>query len=127
MADSATLLSLSDHIHLVLIKTDPSGDTTLIGSHFLTWRDILSSANGRLACSVEINGVGAEAKVPMGILDIKFEIIPRLSQVNEYSSTAILVLTNFLRDVHVLHYDWLRAGQFITIFYLHCNASLGFP
>lgn len=117
MADSATLLSLSDHIHLVLIKTDPSGDTTLIGSHFLTWRDILSSANGRLACSVEINGVGAEAKVPMGILDIKFEIIPRLSQVNEYSSTAILVLTNFLRDVHVLHYDWLRAGQFITIFF----------
>jgi len=81
MADSATLLSLSDHIHLVLIKTDPSGDTTLIGSHFLTWRDILSSANGRLACSVEINGVGAEAKVPMGILDTKFEIIPRLSQI----------------------------------------------
>lgn len=82
MADSATLLSLSDNIHLVLIKTDPSGDTTLIGSHFLLWRDILSSTNGRLACTVEINGVGAEAKVPMGILEIKFEIIPRFSQVN---------------------------------------------
>ena len=89
MSDSATLLSLSDHIHLVLIKTDPSGDTTLIGSHFLTWRDILSSANGRLVFSVEINGVGAEAKVPMGILDIKFEIIPRLSQVKVHSNMAI--------------------------------------
>ena len=90
MADSATLLSLSDHIHLVLIKTDPSGDTTLVGSHFLTWRDILSSANGRMACSVEINGVGAEAKVPMGILDIKFEIIPRLSQVKVHSSIGYI-------------------------------------
>ena len=81
MADAATLLSISDYIHLVLIKTDPSGDTTLIGSHFLPWRDILSAANGRLTSAVEINGVGAEAKVPMGILEIKFEIIPRLSQV----------------------------------------------
>lgn len=81
MADAATLLSISDYIHLVLIKTDPSGDTTLIGSHFLPWRDILSAANGRLTSAVEINGVGAEAKVPMGILEIKFEIIPRLSQI----------------------------------------------
>ncbi|CAH3025955.1 unnamed protein product [Porites evermanni] len=81
MADTAALLSLSDNIHLVLIKTDPSGDTTLIASHFLAWRDILSSSNGRLTCSVEINGVGAEAKVPMGILEVKFEIIPRFSQI----------------------------------------------
>lgn len=81
MADSATLLSVSDSIHLVLIKTDPSGDTTLVGSHFLTWRDVLSVATGRMTCPVEINGVGTEAKVPMGILEIKFEIIPRLSQV----------------------------------------------
>jgi len=81
MADSATLLSLSDNIHLVLIKTDPSGDTTLVGSHFLTWRDVLSVATGRMTCPVEINGVGTEAKVPMGILEIKFEIIPRLSQI----------------------------------------------
>lgn len=81
MADAATLLSISDYIHLVLIKTDPSGDTTLIGSHFLPWRDILAAANGRLTSAVEINGVGAEAKVPMGILEIKFEIIPRLSQI----------------------------------------------
>ncbi|PFX21677.1 Centrosomal protein of 76 kDa [Stylophora pistillata] len=81
MADAATLLSISDYIHLVLIKTDPSGDTTLIGSHFLPWRDILSAANGRLTSAVEINGVGAEAKVPMGIVEIKFEIIPRLSQI----------------------------------------------
>lgn len=84
MADAATLLSISDYIHLVLIKTDPSGDTTLIGSHFLPWRDILSAANGRLTSAVEINGVGAEAKVPMGIVEIKFEIIPRLSQVRLY-------------------------------------------
>ena len=91
MADPATLLSLSDHIHLVLIKTDPAGDTTLIGSHFLTWRDILSSTTGRLTCPVEINGVGAEAKVPMGILEIKFEMIPRLSQVIHFIKFVLFI------------------------------------
>lgn len=98
MADSATLLSLSDNIHLVLIKTDLSGDTTLIGSHFLEWRDILASTNGRLACPVEINGVGTEAKVPMGILEIKFEIIPRLSQVLKY----IEDITRWYEDMNFL-------------------------
>jgi centrosomal protein CEP76 len=81
MADTATILSMSDTIHIVLIKTDPSGDTTLVGSHYLHWRNVLFSSSGRLTRPLEINGVGTESKVPVGILEIKFEMIPRLTQV----------------------------------------------
>lgn len=45
-----------------------------------------------MTCPVEINGVGTEAKVPMGILEIKFEIIPRLSQV--YICKYLVLLLN---------------------------------
>ena len=78
------LLSLGNNIHLVLIKTDRSGESHLLGSHYLEWRGILSSPNGQIRNAVEINGVGAESKVPVGIIDIKMDLIPRLSQVCKY-------------------------------------------
>ncbi len=36
MADATTMLSICDPVHMVLIKTDTSGDTTLILLIFLT-------------------------------------------------------------------------------------------
>lgn len=78
------LLASTDKIHIVLIKTDPSGDAHLLGSHFLEWRVILCSPGGRVRNSIELNGVGAEAKVPIGIIDIRMDLIPRLSQVCKY-------------------------------------------
>ena len=82
MADASSLLALPDLIHLVLIKTSPTGDTTLVASHHLPWRNILAATHGRQSCSVEMNGIGTEAKVPVGILEVKFEVIPRFSQVS---------------------------------------------
>ena len=81
MADAVTLLSVADQIHILLIKTSPSGERTLVGSHNLKWRTILAAEGGCLRNSIEINGVGTEAKVPVGVLDMKLEIIPRLVQV----------------------------------------------
>ncbi|XP_043923127.1 centrosomal protein of 76 kDa [Protopterus annectens] len=81
MADATTLLSICDPIHMVLIKHDPSGETTLLASHFLEWRSVLSSPDGKISTAVELLGVGAESKVPVGVLNIKLELYPRLNQI----------------------------------------------
>ena len=79
--DAPTLLSITDKIHLVLVKTDPTGESWLLGSHYLEWRGILCSSSSRVRNSIEINGVGAESNVPIGILDIRMDLIPKLTQV----------------------------------------------
>lgn len=80
MADSTTMLSISDPIHMVLIKTDIFGETTLVASYFLEWRSVLGSETGVTSLTVELMGVGTESKVSVGILNIKLEMYPPLSQ-----------------------------------------------
>ncbi|XP_017555926.1 centrosomal protein of 76 kDa [Pygocentrus nattereri] len=81
MADATTMLSICDPVHMVLIKTDTSGDTTLISSYFLDWRSVLSAPNGKTGVSVELLGVGSECKVPTGVLNLKLEMYPPLSEI----------------------------------------------
>ncbi|KAF4103509.1 hypothetical protein G5714_016392 [Onychostoma macrolepis] len=59
MADATTMLSICDPVHMVLIKTDTSGDTTLISSYFVDWRRVLSAPNGKTGVSAELLGVGS--------------------------------------------------------------------
>ncbi|ERE86154.1 centrosomal protein [Cricetulus griseus] len=80
MADSTTMLSISDPIHMVLIKIDIFGETTLVASYFLEWRSVLGSENGVTNLTVELMGVGTESKVSVGILNIKLEMYPPLNQ-----------------------------------------------
>ena len=79
--DTRNLLSFNNKIHLVIIRKDPSGETFLVGSHFIEWRGILCSSSGRITNSIEVNGVGPESNVPVGILDIRIDLMPRLPQV----------------------------------------------
>lgn len=58
MADATTMLSICDPVHMVLIRTDTAGDTTLISSYFLDWRSVLSAPSGKTSVSVELLGVG---------------------------------------------------------------------
>lgn len=62
MADVTTMLSICDPVHLVLIKTDTSSETTLVSSYFLDWRVVLSSLSGKTCFAVELMGVGEEAE-----------------------------------------------------------------
>nr|XP_006636031.1 PREDICTED: centrosomal protein of 76 kDa [Lepisosteus oculatus] len=80
MADATTMLSVSDPVHMVLIKTDTSSETLLVSSYFLDWRSVLSSPNGRTTLAVELLGVGSESKVPVGVLNIKLELYPQLTE-----------------------------------------------
>lgn len=80
MADSTTMLSISDPVHMVLIKTDIFAETTLVASYFLEWRSVLGSENGVTNLTVELMGVGTESKVSVGILNIKLEMYPPLNQ-----------------------------------------------
>nr|XP_005996579.2 PREDICTED: centrosomal protein of 76 kDa isoform X1 [Latimeria chalumnae] len=80
MADATTMLSICDPVHMVLIKTDTSSETTLVASHFLEWRSVLSSPDGKTSIAMELLGVGTESKVPVGVLNVKLELYPRLNQ-----------------------------------------------
>lgn len=58
MAGNSVMLSLCDPIHLVLIKTEPTGETSLVSSNFLEWRQVLSAPNSRCTRTIEFMGVG---------------------------------------------------------------------
>lgn len=59
MADPAGMLSLSDPVHMVLVKTDATGDTTLVSSHFFEWRPVLTASQSNMKISVELKGIGS--------------------------------------------------------------------
>ncbi|XP_068998212.1 centrosomal protein of 76 kDa isoform X2 [Embiotoca jacksoni] len=76
MADVSAMLSMCDPVHLVLIKTDTSGETALVSSYFLDWRNVLSSPSGKTCSAVELMGVGSECKLPAGVLTVSVELYP---------------------------------------------------
>jgi len=76
MADTQKLLSISDPIEVVLTKHDADGTVTLVSSHSIEWRNVLTACNSYVASSIELMGVGTECKVPAGIIDIRLELIP---------------------------------------------------
>lgn len=62
MVDATTMLSICDPVHMVLIKTDTFGETTLVASYFLEWRSVLAAENGIANVAVELLGVGKDEK-----------------------------------------------------------------
>ena len=58
MADNTGLLSLSDTCHMVLVKQESTGETTIISSYFLDWRPALAAPNMRCTMTVEMMGTG---------------------------------------------------------------------
>ncbi|XP_052230366.1 centrosomal protein of 76 kDa-like [Dreissena polymorpha] len=80
MADPTTMLSICDPIHIVLVKTDGLGETTLVSSHFLEWRPVLTNSSSRLATALELKGTGSENNVAAGVIDIQVELFPKTKQ-----------------------------------------------
>ncbi|TNN39244.1 Centrosomal protein [Liparis tanakae] len=80
MPDATSMLSLCDPVHLVLIRTDTSGETALVSSYFLDWRAVLGAPGGKTCFAVELMGVGSECKVPAGVLTVSLELLPPLTE-----------------------------------------------
>lgn len=58
MADTPSMLSICDQIHIVLIRTTAMGEMTLVSSNFFEWRPLLASKTGHLNVSIELKGIG---------------------------------------------------------------------
>ncbi|XP_019380599.1 PREDICTED: centrosomal protein of 76 kDa isoform X2 [Gavialis gangeticus] len=81
MMDATTMLSICDPVHMVLIKTDMFGETSLVASYFLEWRSALVAENRIINIAVELLGVGTESKVSVGVLNIRLEMYPQLNKI----------------------------------------------
>ncbi|XP_025060538.1 centrosomal protein of 76 kDa isoform X2 [Alligator sinensis] len=79
MMDATTMLSICDPVHMVLIKTDMFGETSLVASYFLEWRSVLVAENRITNIAVELLGV--ESKVSVGVLNIRLEMYPQLNKI----------------------------------------------
>ena len=58
MADSETLLSICDRVHIVLTRKDTLGEIHLVSSHFLEWRQVLCAPANKTNRILELNGIG---------------------------------------------------------------------
>ena len=58
MADSGTLMSISDPVHLVLIRSEPTGESHIVSSHYFEWRPVLAAPFNKCSMSVELTGIG---------------------------------------------------------------------
>ena len=103
MADSAALMSISDPVHFVLIRSEPTGENHIVSSHYFEWRPVLAAPFSKCSMSIELTGIGAkpfsvehvgfvqtslmdvfvgsESKVPVGVLEVKLELTPKLADV----------------------------------------------
>ena len=73
-------LSISELVQLALTRTNHRGEVDLVGTCALAWRRVLCEDSGQLSLSLELNGVGPEAKICPGILDIQVNMVPHISE-----------------------------------------------
>ncbi len=93
-------LSLNAPINLVLTRTNINSGTETVGTACLEWRNVLTEKSGKMLASLELAGVGSEASVPAGILDLTLEIFPssRDEVIHLESLTAQLSLEKQRKD-----------------------------
>jgi centrosomal protein CEP76 len=78
MADSTTLLSIFDPIHIVMTRVDVNQEMHLISSQFLEWRSVLTAPNSKQNMTIEMMSTGSESKIPAGLLNVCLQIVPTL-------------------------------------------------
>lgn len=64
MADSAALMSISDPVHFVLIRSEPTGENHIVSSHYFEWRPVLAAPLNKCSMSIELSGIGEIMRYP---------------------------------------------------------------
>lgn len=78
--DSSSLISVCEKIHLVMTRTNINEENQLISSNYIEWRNILTLKNNKQLISIELMGIGEEAKIPVGILNVFIQLFPCLDE-----------------------------------------------
>lgn len=63
IADTQTLLSICDRVHIVLTRKDTLGEIHLVSSHFLEWRQVLCAQASKTNRTLELNGIGTNHSI----------------------------------------------------------------
>ncbi len=79
MISCADALSVSDPIQVALTRTNHRGEVDLVGTCEMEWRQVLCEGSGRVPITVELTGIGPEAKITPGILDMRVDLMPHPS------------------------------------------------
>ena len=78
-ADLNAMLSMSDQIHVAIVKQDANGIKSLISSQFIEWRHLLYTPGMSERTALPMYGIGSESKIVVGVIDISLELIPSIS------------------------------------------------
>ena len=70
-------LAISEPIHLVVTRTNDRGERDLLGTYALEWRHVLTEEKGKWSSTVELSGVGPEARISSGLLELALEVFPK--------------------------------------------------
>lgn len=84
---------------LVLKRQARDGRETLLSSCMLEWRSVLHQ--GRHSLSLELPGVGAEATLPVGALEVKLELLPHPPRESRLTEAEVFVGLKRHREAQV--------------------------
>jgi centrosomal protein CEP76 len=72
-------LAIAEPISLVVTRTNERGERDLLGTHTLEWRSVLTEEKGKCSRTIELSGVGPEASISAGLLEMGMETFPKAS------------------------------------------------
>ena len=94
----------SPPMHLVLLRRrggsgSDSASEQLLSSCMIEWRQVLHK--GKMTLSVELPGVGAEASLPVGCLELKLELVPSPHAESRLTEAEVMVGLKKEREAQV--------------------------
>ncbi|KAL1521280.1 hypothetical protein AB1Y20_020949 [Prymnesium parvum] len=98
-ARAAALLAVDEPLHLLVVEQRGSGRHTLLSSLLVEWRKVLHT--GSCILSLQLPGMGEQAKLPVGALELRLELRPFLPPADRLSEAELLVQLKRQREVQM--------------------------